>query len=197
MELQENLIHLCRRAHELGAYRSVAMLAEDVVVDDRVRLKCLVPRCEHYGKNLMCPPNLPTVDEFRKALSLYKIAILVQCRITNIPMPEGKELPMLAGDKPYRIAMAHSMRSMAEILSALEKDCLGMGYRFALGLGGGACSYCAQCVGPGGECRHPFKARPSIEAMGVDVVATAAKAGVPIKFPATDDPVWTALLLID
>lgn len=53
MELQENLIHLCRRAHELGAYRSVAMLAEDVVVDDRVRLKCLVPRCEHYGKNLM------------------------------------------------------------------------------------------------------------------------------------------------
>jgi predicted metal-binding protein len=196
MDLQENLIHLCRRAQELGAHRSVAMLAEDVMVDDRVRLKCLVPRCEHYGSNLMCPPNLPSLEEFRRALALYKVAIVVQCRIADIPMLDSKELPQLATDKPYRAAMARSMREMADILGALEKECLGMGYRFSMGLGGGACCYCAQCVGPGGECRHPFKARPSIEAMGVDVVATAAKAGVPIRFPATD-PVWTGLLLVD
>jgi predicted metal-binding protein len=197
MGLQENLVQLCTRARELGADRAVAMLASDVVVDDRVRMKCLVPRCEHYGNNLMCPPNLPSVDEFRKALSLYKIAILVQCRIENIPMPEGKELTQLAIDKSYRAAMAQSMKAMSEILSAMEKECLGMGYRFAMGLGGGACAYCAQCVGPGGTCRHPFKARPSIEAMGVDVVATAAKAGAPVQFPAKEEAVWTALLLVD
>jgi predicted metal-binding protein len=89
------------------------------------------------------------------------------------------------------------MKAMSEILSAMEKECLGMGYRFAMGFGGGACAYCVQCVGPGGTCRHPFKARPSIEAMGVDVVATAAKAGAPVQFPANEDAVWTALLLVD
>jgi predicted metal-binding protein len=36
-----------------------------------------------------------------------------------------------------------------------------------------------------------------MEAVGVDVLATAAAAGLPIQMPATDDPVWTGLLLLD
>jgi predicted metal-binding protein len=197
MELQDNLIHLCRRALDIGASRAVVMLASDVAVDERVRMKCLVPRCEHYGRNLMCPPNVPSVAEFRQMLNSYRIAIVVQCPITDVPRPEGKELAQLAADKPYRTAMARSMRGMADILGDMEKECLNMGYRFAIGLGGGACAYCSQCVGASGECRHPFKARPSAEAMGIDVVATAAKAGIPVEFPAQDEAAWTGILLVD
>ena len=46
-------------------------------------------------------------------------------------------------------------------------------------------------------CRKPFRARPSMEAVGIDVLATAAAAGLPVQMPATDDPVWTGLLLLD
>ncbi len=50
----------------------------NIVIDERVRLKCQVPICDSYGKNLMCPPYVPTVAEFRKALKLYSSAILLQ-----------------------------------------------------------------------------------------------------------------------
>jgi predicted metal-binding protein len=36
-----------------------------------------------------------------------------------------------------------------------------------------------------------------MEAVGIDVLATAAAAGLPIQMPAGDDPVWTGLLLLD
>ena len=47
------------------------------------------------------------------------------------------------------------------------------------------------------QCRHPFEARPSMEAVGIDVVATAEAAGLSVELPAEDHPAWTGLLLID
>ena len=43
----------------------------------------------------------------------------------------------------------------------------------------------------------PFEARPSMEAVGIDVVATAEAAGLSVELPAEDHPAWTGLLLID
>ncbi|HUT64313.1 MAG TPA: DUF2284 domain-containing protein, partial [Anaerolineae bacterium] len=61
-----------------GATEVKEIRVADVIVDERVRLKCRVPLCDSYNKNLTCPPYVPSVDEFRKALSLYSKAILVQ-----------------------------------------------------------------------------------------------------------------------
>src|SRR5512139_1419720 len=68
-------------AMEKGAYRAKSFSARLVAVDERVRLKCQIPLCPHYGKVLTCPPNVPTVDEFRKALKLYRTAVMVQTRV--------------------------------------------------------------------------------------------------------------------
>jgi predicted metal-binding protein len=51
-------------------------------------------------------------------------------------------------------------------------------------------------VGPGGTCRHPFEARPSMEGMGMDVVSICRRAGVPLKFPAKDEVTWVGLVLV-
>ena len=48
---------LCDEARQLGALEAVAIDASDIVLDDRVLLKCLVPMCANYGVNLTCPPN--------------------------------------------------------------------------------------------------------------------------------------------
>ena len=70
-----NIISLLK---ERGASAVVLANIADIVVDERVRLKCRVPVCDSYNKNLMCPPYVPSVAEFREALKNYKQAILLQ-----------------------------------------------------------------------------------------------------------------------
>lgn len=198
---EKDLESLASKAKEYGASSANPIQAADVMVDERVRLKCLVPRCEHYSRNLMCPPNLPGLDEMRKTLSRYKFGIVLQFPIGlnqgQVSKEfKGKNVGELMEEKDYRKRMRASMKAMMESLARLEKDALSMGYPFAAALSGGCCSLCDDCAGPGGECRHPFLSRPSMEAMGIDAAATARKAGLEVLWP-PKEPLWTCLLLVD
>ncbi len=98
----------------------------------------------------------------------------------------------------YEASLTDSQNEFARLMTALESAAFKMGYRFATAFAGGDCVLCDVCVGKDGEaCRHPFEARPSMEAVGIDVVATAEAAGLAIEMPAADKPCWTGLLLID
>ena len=65
--LQADLEAYRRLALELGAADTAIISAGDVTVDERVRLKCLVPRCLRAGETPNCPPNAPDLDLVRKA----------------------------------------------------------------------------------------------------------------------------------
>jgi predicted metal-binding protein len=156
-----------------------------------VRLKCLVPRCENYGVNLMCPPFTPPPQEFRTILSRYSYALLVAVEHIDPPHPSKNSKEEVVNE------LAKSSRVLSDIMLMLEREALRMGYRFAAGLTGGECMFCDSCVGLGGRCKHPFKARPSMEAMGIDVVATLKNAGVELNFPVEDRLTWWGLLLFD
>lgn len=202
--LKEDLESIKKKALEYGAYRAEILPIDKIVMDPRVRLKCLVPVCVNYGRNRMCPPNLPSLDEFGKALLRYHHAVIIQFKI-GLNQAEVqdrfavKDLQALVLDEGYSQVMKETLCDMLEVLGKLEKDALYMGYRFAAGLSGGSCVLCAECVGPGEDkqCLHPFKARPSMEAMGIDVVATAELAGLKVQFPADTEAVWTGMLLVD
>ena len=63
-----------------GASEVRVIKAADVIVDERVRLKCQVPICDSYGKNLMCPPYLPScmfTSVFPNAFQLGKDSFMV------------------------------------------------------------------------------------------------------------------------
>jgi len=77
-QTEKDLEILCKLAKELGATNAVLFNAKDVVVDERVRLKCLTPPCKDYGTNLMCPPYVMSVKEFKEVLSKYEKALLIQ-----------------------------------------------------------------------------------------------------------------------
>lgn len=203
-DIESDLEKLRLRALELGAYRAKAIHSSKVVIDPRVRLKCSVPLCDSYGRNRMCPPNIISVEEFAKALSRYHFGLLVQFQMeygeAEIKKKfRGKSLGALHQDSAYVEKMTEGMRDMSLALGKLEKEALYMGYRFAVALSGGCCRLCEECVGPDptAKCRHPFQARPSIEAVGIDVIATAENAGLKVEFPAKGKAVWTGLLLID
>jgi predicted metal-binding protein len=198
-----DLDKLCELAKAKGASGAEVMATRGVVMDPRVRLKCMVPRCANYGRNLMCPPNVMDLDEFSKVLQRYLHAIVVQ---SPIPLStafmegsQGKKLEDIYEKGEYHDRMVASERAFINLLGDLESEALRMGYRFATAFTGGPCKLCDECVGPGSgeKCRHPFRSRPSMEAMGIDVYLTAKNAGLPFEIPAGDRPVWTGLLLID
>ena len=209
------------RARALGAGSAAPLPARAVVVDERVNLKCRVPLCASYGVNLMCPPNTPTPAETRAALARYSDTLVVQL---DIPLTqkavdevlEGmgyaeSQAPGAAGaadaagnggrnaqTAAYEARLRDSKNEFARLMTALEAEAFKMGYRFAAAFAGGDCVLCDVCAGATGEpCNHPFEARPSMEAVGIDVVATAAAAGLAIELPADEHPRWTGLLLID
>lgn len=166
-----------------GASEARVIPAGDIVVDERVRLKCQIPLCDSFGRNLMCPPFLPSVAQFREALASYEKAVLVQVRAA---LEDTKGDPWLPA------------RKLHEIINLGEKFAFESGARFAMGLIGGCCRLCDSCVAADSQraCRHPFQARPSMEAMGIDVQATAGKAGLPFEFPVRDHVIWTGLILL-
>ena len=173
---------------EAGATRTILIKAQDVVVDERVRLKCRIPICEAYGQNLMCPPHVPPVEEFRRALGEFSDALLVQLTASVPKSSEGPKEDVFSAAK-----------RLHELVNLGERTAFEAGFHFATGLIGGCCRLCDECEGvkAGGRCAHPFKARPSMEAMGIDVTATTEKAGLEIpSYPIDQSVTWTGLILL-
>ena len=45
------------RALEWGATKAKIIRTQDIVLDERIPLKCQIPRCFGYGTGAHCPPN--------------------------------------------------------------------------------------------------------------------------------------------
>jgi predicted metal-binding protein len=205
--VETDLEVLCKLAKELEATNAVPLKAESVVVDERARLKCRVPLCDDYGLNLMCPPNVMSVHEFREVLAKYNRAILVQ--IEGLIPAEMMEEIRRADDvaalyksdsflDSYKKFLDPIKLKLHRIIREVEAQAFALGYRFATGFIAGSCKLCSECVAIDSQepCRHPFRARPSMEAVGIDVFKTAENAGLPFNIPPKDKIVWNGLVLV-
>jgi predicted metal-binding protein len=157
------------RFYTLGAKGAKIISPSQVVTAPWVRWKCQFG-CGGYGSSLMCPPYTPQPEETRKMLDGYKRAILFESGSGNTK----------------------------KIAARMEREIFLSGSYKALGLGAGPCSLCRSCSFENG-CRHPDEARPSMEACGIDVFATARKHGFPIKVVRTyqDPQHYFGLVLVE
>lgn len=191
---------LVKYAKDQGASHVKVISTKDVCVDERVRLKCSVPRCSGYGTNLMCPPNVMSVDEFREILGLYDRAILVQVESeTDSTDKSSRSLDLQLCEKIDSTTDSSKwQRRLLKLVNGIESQAFKKGFYLAAGLSGGECCLCRACVtsGSGRPCRHPFEARPSMEAMGIDVIKTCEKAGMPVKLSSKKRVRWTGLVLL-
>jgi predicted metal-binding protein len=156
---------------------------EKIRPKEAIRLKCQVPLCEFYEVCKVCPPNIPSVMEFREALKSYRKAFLVVLR------EEIKSIDVYRNDFSAEL-------KLGEIVAQLELAAFRLGYYLALGLCVGGCKLCPECAPPGEPCRHPFKARPSPEGFGIDVTELAREAGVPVEWPPTEQVSFMGLVLV-
>ncbi len=186
--LKADLEKFRQKALDSGASEAKVIPADFVSVDERVRLKCAIPTCANYGRCGNCPPNVPELDFVRKAFQRYHWAILFK---NDVP---AEDFTIVGRYNPH--GKKHHLETH-EIAAQVELAAFEEGYPFALGLGRGGCRD-ALCGGDfcrkldSGRCPHFFKARPSVEAMGIDVVELFNKVGweiYPIHRNTTPDAV--------
>ncbi len=200
-----HLQRLVAEAEGFGADRAAPLPARAVVVDDRVNLKCRVPLCSGYGHNLMCPPAvMPGGRHARRAAQVRRRA----GRPARHPAHAGLRR-RAAGRQDLRRRAGRDAepdrgpQGEPEPLRAPHDRPRARRVQARLPVRGGILRRRVRALrrvrrpGPGEACRHPFEARPSMEAVGIDVVATAEAAGLSVELPAEDHPAWTGLLLID
>ena len=172
--LRSDLETLKQEALELGASMAEVIPAEWVEIDERVRLKCSIPLCPYYDKNLYCPPQGPSLDLMQKAISRYTWALLFALDV--IPPEEFTDRSI------EREAVLKWGRKGLEITSRIETLAFGKGYYLAMGFGQSSCLriLCGQercLVLQGGKCPYPLQSRPSMESSGIDVYRLVTRVG--------------------
>jgi predicted metal-binding protein len=179
MGMREDLEALCKE-HGYSDFKWIN--PGDIVVGQWVRMKCMYG-CDEYGRLATCPPNVPSVQECRRFFDEYRTGMIFHFE---------KEVA-----KP---ADRHSWsRKVNRKLLEVERAVFLAGFEKAFLLHMDSCNLCSKCPGGREECVHPLQARPSPEAMAVDVFSTVRKYGYPIEvLTGYDQPMHRyAFLLIE
>ncbi len=124
----EKIYQDCERytelAMELGATDARVIPASDVVLDERVRLKCFVPACVRMGDSANCPPSIHerlSMSMMKNAVDKFNYAVFFKL---NVPSNE------LAGpDVLKERRNIPSAKQCHEIVSKIESKafCLEVG----------------------------------------------------------------------
>jgi len=151
---QQTAGKLIELATELGAEHALRFEIQDIVFDPRTLLKCMFG-CSDWGKGNTCPsrPGSLTPWQYREVFQRYSWGILVHCT--------DKKLSQ-------------------DISFELERRAFLDGYYFAFSLSD--CAVCRQCAGhQQKDCVNPRKARPALQAVGIDVFETVHRLGLPLE----------------
>jgi len=173
--LKKDLEKYQKKALELGATDAKIITSDMILVDERVRAKCIYPKCSNYGTNANCPPYAMEIDLVRKIVKNFQYAIFIKIEIPSIEMA-GPEVKL-------KRLHVRGQRKNHEIVSKIEAEAFFDGYHLALGFAGGPCksTFCpndkCSALVPGQACRHPLRARSAMEAVGMDAFRMAANVG--------------------
>ena len=153
----------CKRAVERGATHAKQVHPSTIVTAPWVRLKCQFG-CPNYEKSYCCPPESPPPEHTRAVLDSYNRSILF-----HLEAPKTEE-------------RRRQYREYLDMLVDLEGDLFKDGYYKALVFLCGPCRNCKECKKIKGDpCSFGDRARPSMEACGIDVYQSARNNGFFIK----------------
>lgn len=172
----------------LGFERCVVFDPALLVPEDEIRALCERNACGHYNANYMCPPKIGSVDRFRRKFKQYRSALLLQSS-------ESTVLDESLGSRGKYQKVFRSRNKFHLNLLKVEEYLKERGVTDVWTLGAGACGLCVECgMKEGKKCRHPQKARMSVEATGVNVMDLLKKLGLDNCFH-RDRVTWTACIL--
>ena len=150
------------RRHKFADFRWID--PRKIVVSQWVRMKCAYG-CNEYGVTATCPPNVPSVPECERFFMEYKEAVVFHLA-KKVHKPEDR--------------FAWTRKINLRLLK-LEREIFISGHEKAFLLFMDSCNICPECSGRKEICKKPKMARPTPEAMSVDVYATVRQLGYPIQ----------------
>jgi predicted metal-binding protein len=150
------------RRHKFTDFRWIDPLK--IMTSQWVRMKC-VYGCNEYGVTATCPPNVPSVSECERFFREYNEAVIFHFT-KKVRKPEDR--------------FAWTRKVNLRLLK-LESEIFLSGFEKAFLLFLDSCNICQDCPGKKEACKKPKMARPTPEAMSVDVYATVRQIGYPIK----------------
>ncbi len=136
----------------------------DIVVSQWVRMKCMYG-CKDYGNTATCPPNVPTVAECERFFKEYKYVAVIHFE-KAVDQPEDRF--------PWT-------RKINQKLLTIEKEIFTLGYERVFLLFMDSCNICKSCTEKKEDCKEPRLARPTPEALAMDVYTTVRKIDYPIQ----------------
>ena len=158
-----------KQAKEMGAQDAVPIEIEDIVMDYRTLMKCMYG-CGGWNNEWTCPSDPWALKpwEFERILPKYGKGLLIHCTDKKLSQKISWEI---------------------------ERQAFLDGHYFAFSMSD--CSLCPECAHPE-PCKNHKKARPAMQALGIDVFATARKQGLPIDTLKSreDQQNWYSLVLV-
>jgi len=177
----KSLDEYCQRAVAAGATHALVTEPKRIVTAPWVRWKCQFG-CSYHGTSYCCPPYTPTPEQSRQTFDSYNRAILFHLQWTK-GVQRGREI------KNY-------MNNVVD----MERELFLDGFYRAYAMIAGYCILCKECTLPQNRpCIFPEKARPSMEACGIDVFQTARNHDLPLYTVRTEEETRNiyCLLLVD
>lgn len=184
---KEMLDALRNTALEHGANDAVIIPASDVIVDPRVRFKCMIPKCYMSGNCDHCPPHGYSTREVREIVASFDHAIFFRVQIDNAVIA-AKDIhsTIEAGvvDPGGRmLSLGAHYILVFTIAKIIEKRAGAAGYA-TFGFAAGNCRdpfcllqpVCSKLM-TGKGCRNPELSSPSMESCGMDAYRMAAGVG--------------------
>ncbi|MFH1652382.1 MAG: DUF2284 domain-containing protein [Chloroflexota bacterium] len=169
-------------AHNLGISTCLEFDPVKLVPEECIRGFCRDNRCGSYGGNYTCPPYVGSLEGIKGKLGRFRRGILLQYSAA-LDVPNDT-----AGVIKTKVTFHEKILQMEEFLR-------GKGEEGVWGLIGGSCGLCEVCLMKSSlPCPYPEKARPSLEALGINVLALLRSFGLDSLFH-PDRITWTGCLL--
>ena len=152
---------------------------EDIIFEENVKMNCFY--CGRYGNNWRCPPNLPNIN-YPKMFSEFDEGLFVALTYDIVDKVSYEEI------------RSESSVTLHKLILTLEKWMWNHNASNAISFIAGSCKLCRGGCGKD-KCNNPYMSRSPLEATGVNVIKSAHKAGIDVRFPTENKMIRIGLLL--
>lgn len=153
---------------------------KEIIFEENVKMQCYY--CSKFNNNWRCPPNIPQNIDYKKMILEFTNAALVYIKMD---LNQNNNFEDVRRDSSLILHKA-----LLEIESYLWSNNIPNSLTFV----GGSCKLCKNGCGKE-KCNNPGMARTPLEAIGVNVIKSAEKAGISIAFPPKESLLRVGLLL--
>lgn len=155
-----------QKAKKSGYTQVVDVQLNKLSFDESLLALCAQNACGHYGTCWTCPPGSGEMADLKNKILSFGEGVLVQKVYT---LEDSFDIEgMSAGSADFNALFYEMMEFL--------NDKIGDDF---YSLKAGSCDLCEQCTYPDAPCILPEKARPSIEACGINVTVLCSVAGIP------------------